>query len=101
VQLRENLWSKKEKPLEKKPNFQARPNVIFEAGMALGRHPEKTIFVTVGKVKEFSDIAGKHMIFLDNSSRSRRQLAKRLESMGCPIELDGDDWESAGNFSVR
>ena len=101
VQLTEELWTTREKVSEKKKQFQARPNVIFEAGMAYASRPEKTIFVTVGKVKEFSDIAGKHMMHLDNSSKSRRQLAKRLEKMGCAVELDGEDWEKAGTFKIN
>ena len=35
---------------------------LFEAGLALGRHPEKTLLVQVlGKVRGFSDIAGRHL----------------------------------------
>jgi len=32
--------------------------VLFEAGLALGAHPNKTVMVQVGKVKAFSDIGG-------------------------------------------
>jgi len=35
--------------------------VLFEAGLAMGRHPRKTVFVQVGKVKPFSDVGGRHM----------------------------------------
>ena len=98
VRLKKALHHKREKILERTLNFQARPNVLFEAGMAYAKHPEKTVFVTVGKVKEFSDIAGRHMMYLDNSTKSRRQLALRLKSLGCPVDLDGDDWENAGRF---
>ena len=41
--------------------FQPRPNVMFEAGLALGAHSDKTILVQVGTVRDISDIAGKHM----------------------------------------
>ena len=44
--------------------FQPRPNVMFEAGLALGAHSDKTILVQVGTVRDISDIAGKHMVHL-------------------------------------
>lgn len=101
VRLRSELWSKREKALEKTPRYQARPNVLFEAGWALGRYPQKSILVTVGNVKEFSDIAGKHMMYLDDSQKSRKHFANRLKSMGCEIDLEGDDWETAGSFCIK
>ena len=57
---------------------QARPNVTFEAGMAMARHQEKTIMVQVGAIKSFSDIAGRHKVHLDNSFESRNDFAGRL-----------------------
>ena len=94
VQLRKHLWSKGEKKDEKKLLPQARPNVIFEAGLAFGRHQEKTLFISVGKIKPFSDIAGRHMLNLTNTSASRRDFAGRLRNMGCSIDLSGNDWEN-------
>ena len=41
---------------ETDPSAQARPNVLFEAGMALGRNAERTILVEVGDVRSFSDV---------------------------------------------
>jgi predicted nucleotide-binding protein len=59
---------------------QARPNVIFEAGLALGAHSNKTLLVQVGNVREISDIAGKHLVHLSNSPVSRKELAQRLQT---------------------
>lgn len=100
VQLRKELWSKGEKAAEKRLQPQPRPNVIFEAGMALGRHEEKTLFVSVGKSKSFSDIAGRHMLFLNNSPEKRKDFAERLRALGCDVRTDGIDWLSEGDLTV-
>lgn len=100
VRLRQSLWAKKESSVEKRFVPQARANVIFEAGLALGRHEEKTLFVSVGRSKVFSDIAGKHMLYLDNSTGKRRDFARRLEALGCQVDLTGDDWDTAGSFAI-
>lgn len=78
---------------------QARPNVLFEAGMAMGRDPDRTILIEVGKLRPFSDVAGRHMIRMDNSTERRQNLAARLATAGCPVNLNGTDWHSAGDFS--
>ena len=78
---------------------QPRPNVIFEAGMALGAHSAKTILVQVGYIREISDIAGKHMAHLDDSAPSRKSLALRLQDkLKFKVNLTGDTWLSVGNF---
>lgn len=83
---------------ETQPAAQARPNVLFEAGMALGRHASRTVLVEVGQVRPFSDVAGRHVLKLDNSVASRQALAKRLETAGCDVNLGGTDWHTTGNF---
>lgn len=65
---------------------QARPNVIFEAGLAFGRHPLRTILVEIGANRPFSDVAGRHTIRLDNSIQAKRNLAQRLNDAGCKIK---------------
>jgi predicted nucleotide-binding protein len=84
---------------------QARPNVIFEAGLAIGRCPERTIIVEVGRLRPFSDIAGRHVVHLDDSADNafarRQDLAHRLERAGCRISLRGSDWHAlAGAFTL-
>lgn len=83
---------------ETTPAPQARPNVLFEAGMALGRNPDRTILVEVGRVRPFSDIAGRHILRLDNSPARRKELADRLATAGCAVDLTGNHWLSAGNL---
>lgn len=78
---------------------QARPNVIFEAGLALGAYSEKTVLVQVGEVRDISDIAGKHLVTLSNKSTDRKELATRLKTkLKFKVDLTGDHWLKAGNF---
>jgi hypothetical protein len=62
---------------EARPSAQARPNVLFEAGLALGRAAQRTILVEFGKVRHFSDIAGRHVVRVSNSVASRQQIEFR------------------------
>ncbi|WP_239004920.1 MULTISPECIES: TIR domain-containing protein [Myxococcus] len=77
---------------------QARPNVIFEAGMAMGRCPDRTVFVEIGILRPFSDIAGRHVIRFDGRHQTRHALAKRLRLVGCEVNTVGSDWHEAGEF---
>jgi predicted nucleotide-binding protein len=79
---------------------QARPNVLFEAGLAFGRNPNRVILVEVGTLRPFSNTAGQHAVKLDNGVRSRSTLATRLEIAGCKVERSGTDWLTAGDFEA-
>ncbi len=78
---------------------QARPNVIFEAGIALGAHHEKTLLVEVGDVRKISDIAGMHIIRLNNKAVSRKELAQRLQDkLKFKVDTSGNSWLTVGDF---
>lgn len=81
------------------PQMQPRPNVIFEAGMAIGRDERRTVLVELGEVKIFSDIHGRHVVRLDNSIKKRQDLAVRLQTAGCSVRLTGTDWHEAGDLT--
>lgn len=98
VQLKEQFLGREDRSTEGRPQGQARPNVIFEAGLAIGRHQDKTLFVEVGRVKPFSDIAGRHMLRLNDSPESRNELANRLEKLHCDLDKGGRDWLKVGTF---
>ena len=98
--LREQLRQSDDPLHETKPTPQARPNVIFEAGMAMGRNPERTILVELGNLRPFSDIGGRHTVRIDNSRQRRQELAQRLQSAGCLVNLSGTDWYTVGEFEI-
>lgn len=84
---------------ETTPQGQARPNVLFEAGMAMGRDEDRTVLVEMGPQKSFSDIGGRHTLRLDNSAQRRAELASRLETAGCDVDRTGTDWLDAGDLT--
>ena len=95
VRLRPGLWKN---PPDQDSAFQARPNVIFEAGMALAKDDTRTILVEVGPVRVMSDLQGRHVIRLDNSPERRNDLVQRLRVAGCLPNTDGTDWLKQGHF---
>jgi predicted nucleotide-binding protein len=98
--LREEFRSTHDPQYEKEPTGQARPNVLFEAGMAMGRDARRTVLVEIGSLRPFSDVAGRHILRLNNSSERRQDFAERLRTAGCPVELTGRNWHSVGSFEV-
>lgn len=80
---------------------QARPNVLYEAGMAMGRYPDRTILVEIPPLRPFTDIAGIYTIRMDNSTEKRQILANGLERVGCDVQLKGTAWHTEGDFSSR
>lgn len=84
---------------EREETGQPRPNVLFEAGMAMGRNAHRTVLVEVEKVRPFSDIAGRHLLRFDGSTSSRRDLLLRLQAAGCRVDLTGGGWRKAGKFA--
>jgi predicted nucleotide-binding protein len=79
---------------------QVRPNVLFEAGMAFGRSPQNVVLVSIGYVRPFSDIAGRHVLHMNDAVAARQELAERLEHAGCAVDVKGKtEWHKAGDFS--
>lgn len=99
VQLRPDLLKRGDDATERKLTGQARPNVLFEAGLAFGSHPNQTVLVELGKMRPFSDVGGRHTIRMTGSATSRHALAARLRRAGCKVETDArQDWLNAGKF---
>jgi predicted nucleotide-binding protein len=98
ARLREDFVQPSDPPYEKVLTGQARPNVLFEAGMAFASHPNETVLVQFGNVKPFSDVAGRHVVHMDNSGKKRQELASKLRTAGCSVDMDGSDWHSDGDL---
>ena len=98
VRLRKELLLDSDPDYETNLTGQAGPNVLYEAGMAMGMSPDRTVLVELGTLRPFTDVAGLHVIRLNNSPGRRKELAQRLISAGCPANLDGNGWYEAGDF---
>lgn len=79
--------------------LQARPNVLFEAGMAFARHPTRTVLVVLGEQDLPSDLAGRHYVRV-STPQQIRDLAQRLEAAGCLVDLSGSDWLDMSRFRL-
>jgi hypothetical protein len=82
--------------------WQARPNVIFEAGLACGIDSTRCAFVVFGKTSLFTDVAGIQVFSPTNEfgERSDRALLRGLleGGMKCAVNLSSNAWMHAGDF---
>jgi predicted nucleotide-binding protein len=100
ARLREPYRGSHEPPDETELTPQPRPNVLIEAGMALGHFPERTVIVELGRLRQVSDLLGRHTVRMDDSAEKRQELAQRLETAGCAVNRSGTDWYEAGRFEA-
>jgi len=100
ARLREEFLSEGDMEHERELTPQARPNVLFEAGMAMGRFADRTVLVEIGKLRPFSDVGGRHVIRMDGTGPRRQELAHRLRDAGCAVSLEGTDWHTAGTLAA-
>jgi len=101
ARLKHRLRTSSDGITERNLTGQARPNVLFEAGMAFGLRERSTILVQLGDIRPFSDVGGRHVLHLDNTSQKRQDFAERLKAAGCKVNISGTDWHDAGNFEPR
>jgi len=98
AKLRDKFVDPHDPVYDKELTPQARQNVIFEAGMAMGRYPDRTVLTQVGYLRPWSDVSGIHITHMDGSSERRRELVTKLENAGCKPDISGTDWLTSGNF---
>lgn len=99
ARLRQELVRSNDPDWEKELQGQPRPNVLFEAGMAFGSHPDSTVLVQIGSIRPISDIAGRHLVHLTGSTESRKELVAKLRACHCRVDDSGNDWLRIGEFS--
>jgi Predicted nucleotide-binding protein containing TIR-like domain len=84
ARLRRPFRSEDDDPAEAILSGQPRPNVLYEAGMAMVLHAERTILVELGKTRLASDLSGRHNVKLKPTRTFVDRLSKRLVNAGCP-----------------
>jgi len=68
---------------------QARPNVIFEAGMAFGRYRDRTVLVEYEEPSMFSDVLGHYAVRVtkvEDGLEGLDDLYKQLKVAGCELD---------------
>ncbi|MBY4110000.1 nucleotide-binding protein [Rhodococcus fascians] len=78
---------------------QARQNVMFEAGMAIGIDQSRTVLVHHGSVRWNSDLESVNYARIDESHQSRLSLGKRLRTAGLEVDLENGRFGTVGDFS--
>ncbi len=81
ARLRRELQGDSEPPHETDLTPQARPNVIYEAGMAMATLRDRTIFLKLGTLREFSDTHGRHDVRVGDAQKALGDMAERLETI--------------------
>lgn len=99
VQLHSDLVLGSDGLQERGRGAQARPNVLFELGLALMAYPDNTVIVEVGNMRPLSDIAGLNVIRFDGSAAAIRKVLHRLEIAGCPVDYSAVDWLDVNRFT--
>jgi predicted nucleotide-binding protein len=101
AKLKQEFLTDDDDAFERRLSGQARPNVLFEAGYAMGKYPDHTVLLQVGKLRPFSDISGRHVVRMTGAADSRHTLVGRLRSAGLDAKTDGTDWLSEGDFALN
>jgi predicted nucleotide-binding protein len=96
--LRKELCSNNENIDEKKLRYRPRQNVAYEAGMALGLNPRRTVLVELGTMKLPSDLSGMHTVRMNDTIEKREELASKLRITQCILDMTGEEWKNAGEF---
>jgi predicted nucleotide-binding protein len=100
ARLKPEFLEPDDKDHERQETGQARPNVLFEAGMAMGYNPRHTIFVEWGDLRPFTDTVGRNAVRITTGPAWRQRLKERLKAAGCPVRDAGTAWMTAGTFPM-
>jgi predicted nucleotide-binding protein len=98
VELHPDLYGANDHPHERARGGQARPNVLFELGLAYMAYPERTVIVEVGLMRPIADLAGLNVVRFNGSAMAVRKVLERLALAGCPVDLARTDWLDTSRF---
>jgi CASPASE and TPR Repeat-Associated N-terminal domain/CASPASE and TPR Repeat-Associated C-terminal domain/CAP12/Pycsar effector protein, TIR domain len=99
VELHPDLCLESDHRHERGRAGQARPNVLFELGLAFMAYPESTVIAEVGRMRPISDLAGLNVIRFDGSPISVKKVLDRLILAGCPVNMSGTSWLDPDRFA--
>jgi hypothetical protein len=99
ARLHPTLHGEHEEDYEREYTGQPRPNVLFEAGMALIAQPERTIIVEIGRLRPVSDLTGRNTVRLGASAAPLLALKQRLSSAGCAVHDSNPAWMNTARFA--
>ncbi len=99
ARLREIYRKEDDQDYERELWHQPRQNQIFEAGYAFGKFPRHTILIQFGRIRPFSDIAGRYIPNFTGTAEDRHALKNSLKTAGCVLNDTGLGWLSAGDFT--
>lgn len=79
--------------LERTLSSQPRLNVVYEAGLAFGMNPQRTLIIKKPEeLRKISDVDGFNYINYDGNAETRNAIVTRLRAAGCSVETSGSDW---------
>jgi predicted nucleotide-binding protein len=97
--LRPQLQTQHDKEVDRM-RWQARPNVIFETGLAFGlAGRDKTLILVAGDLDLFSDVGGVHYMRVPQDAAQRETLRRTLVAMGLNVRLTAEH-HKRGDFAV-
>lgn len=99
ARLHSDLQEPNDSDDERNLTCQPRPNVMFEAGRAFGKEPDRTILVQIGKLRRVSDLEGLNVVRIGRTKAPLQALADRLDTAGCPIDRSAVDLFDPSRFA--
>ena len=99
VELHPDLHQPGDQGYERDRAGQARPNVLFELGLAYMANPERTVIVEIGQLRPIADLAGLNVIHFDGSALAIKKVIGRLTQAGCPADTSGEHWLDTSRFA--
>jgi predicted nucleotide-binding protein len=99
VKLHPDLHQDGDQDYERATSGQARPNVLFELGLAYAAAPERTVIVEIGNMRPIADLAGLNVIHFDGSALAIKKVIGRLTQAGCPADTSGEHWLDTTRFA--